>query len=68
MVADHLLGEREVCLKQGLRRTLHGYPGQSAHLRQLVDQGIELLVVSGPHQSSVLALLRAVCSELLNVR
>ena len=38
VVGDHLLGQHQVGLQQGLGRALHGDAGQPAHLAELVGQ------------------------------
>ena len=53
MIADHLFGEYQVGLQQGLGSALHGDPRHSAHLGELVGQRVKLLVVRGTHDLSV---------------
>jgi hypothetical protein len=53
VVGDDLLGQHQIGLKKGLRRTLHGCARQPAHLAELVCQCIQLLVVRGSHAPSL---------------
>ena len=50
---DHLLGELQVGLEQGLGRELHRRRDLQAHVRERVGEGRELVLVLVPHAHRV---------------
>ena len=53
MVRDDLFGQHQIGLQQRLGGAFHRDAGHAAHLSQLRGQGVELLVVGGPHVSTL---------------